>query len=307
MPPFTGYGSEAEENPRKLLDASRDFHVLHQEGFGTFKLNQFNSMVETADGKLIPFPGVLAIRPVPRLAALQNAREAMGNDANDVWTATKFVPPPAAESLTPEHIFPVRRAMGTSEFTRFCLRRRYASHFPLSGIKTMCLFTDGACANNGSADVVPQAGCGFVFNDSENGMVSFPLEKEGPDGIVYTHTNNRAELRAVIAALEYRVWWGEGWERVIIVTDSEYVVNGATDWMRKWAGREWVTSSRKPVQNRDLWERLSVNLGTYADGGCEVSFWEVPRQWNQQADRAASEAAKKVGSQSYEKQSGVLR
>ncbi|KAJ6520541.1 ribonuclease H-like domain-containing protein [Mycena sanguinolenta] len=170
----------------------------------------------------------------------------------------------------------------------------------------MCLFTDGACTNNGSTNIVPQARCGFAFNLEENGAVSFPLEKEGPDGVVHTHTNNRAELRAVIGALEFRGWWGEGWERIVIVTDSEYVGKGATEWMRNWAGRGWLTASRKPVQNRDLWELLSAELGKYADGGCEISFWVVPREWNQQADRAAKEAAKKEGPQFYGKRHGVL-
>ncbi|KAJ6508470.1 ribonuclease H-like domain-containing protein [Mycena sanguinolenta] len=171
----------------------------------------------------------------------------------------------------------------------------------------MCLFTDGACTNNGRTDVVPQAGCAFVFNNAQpGGTVSFPLEKEGPGGKVYTHTSNRAKLRAIIAALEFRVWAGEGWRRLVIVTDSEYVANGATELIRKWAGRGWLTSSRKPVQNRDLWELLNKCLGKCADGGCEVSFWVVPREWNQRADRAAREAAKQEAPESYTPIMGIM-
>ncbi|KAJ6508459.1 putative ribonuclease H [Mycena sanguinolenta] len=228
----------------------------------------------------------------------------MGNGANSIWTATKFVPPVAE---TPQHIFPARSAAGTTQFQRFCLRRRYAHQFPPSGISTMCIFTDGACINNGSTDIVPQAGCAFVFNNNQpSGTVGFPLEKEGPDGQVYAHTSNRAELRAVIAALEFRCWFGEGWQRVVIVTDSEYVAKGATEWMRVWAGQGWLTASGTPVKNRDLWEKLNVQLGDHADGGCEVSFWAVPREWNQQADRAAGDGARQEPPQSYTPIMGVL-
>ncbi|KAK0730255.1 hypothetical protein B0H67DRAFT_452205, partial [Lasiosphaeris hirsuta] len=50
-------------------------------------------------------------------------------------------------------------------------------------------------------------------------------------------TNNHAELRAAIAALEFRCWWGEGWERIVIATDSKYVADGATAWLLSWAAR----------------------------------------------------------------------
>ncbi|KAF7348422.1 putative rnase h domain protein [Mycena sanguinolenta] len=239
-------------------------------------------------------------------AAEQSARQAMGHGANGIWTATKFIPPLAAESPTPQHMFPVRLAAGTREFHRFCLRRRYATLFPRSGIKTMCLFIDGACTNNGRTDVVPQAGCAFVFNHRKGGAVGFPLEQAGPDGQVHMHTSNRAELRAVIAALDFRCWGGEGWRRLVVVTDSEYVANGATELMRKWAGRGWLTSSRKPVQNRDLWELLNKSLGKCADSGCEVSFWVVPREWNRRADRAARKAAKEEAPERFAPIMGIL-
>lgn len=43
--------------------------------------------------------------------------------------------------------------------------------------------------------------------------------------------------------------------------------------------------------NRDLWEKLSELMRTYAEGGCEVSFWRIPRGLNAEADRAAKAAA----------------
>jgi ribonuclease HI len=43
---------------------------------------------------------------------------------------------------------------------------------------------------------------------------------------------------------------------VEIVTDSEYVKNGITTWIDNWKRKNWMTSARKPVMNRDLWEEL---------------------------------------------------
>lgn len=50
-------------------------------------------------------------------------------------------------------------------------------------------------------------------------------------------TNNRAKMRAVIAALEFRAWADEGWRSIVIATDLEYVVRGATEWLPRWVQR----------------------------------------------------------------------
>jgi len=62
------------------------------------------------------------------------------------------------------------------------------------------------------------------------------------------------------------------------------------------------------VQNRDLWERLSERMGMCVDGGCEVSFWRIPRAWNAEADQAAKAAAAKDDGSfvDYTTQNGIL-
>lgn len=102
-------------------------------------------------------------------------------------------------------------------------------------MKTMAVFTDGACLSNGNTTA--RGGYAFVYNTQESGTVSDALEEKGPDGQAYIPTDNRAKLRAVIAALSFRIWWDEGWERFVIISDSEYVTKGATDWLRLWALR----------------------------------------------------------------------
>jgi ribonuclease HI len=72
-------------------------------------------------------------------------------------------------------------------------------------------------------------------------------------------TNNRMELTAVIRALEAL----KRSAAVLVHTDSEYVRRGITEWLPAWKARDWRTADRKPVKNRDLWERLDVLAATH--------------------------------------------
>lgn len=65
-------------------------------------------------------------------------------------------------------------------------------------------------------------------------------------------TNNRMELTAVISGLESNLTENE----ITVCTDSAYVVNGITRWVKGWAKNNWKTSTKEDVSNRDLWERL---------------------------------------------------
>jgi len=65
-------------------------------------------------------------------------------------------------------------------------------------------------------------------------------------------TNNRMELTAAIEALNAL----KGPSRVILHTDSKYVMDGINDWMPNWKRRGWKTAARKPVKNKDLWQAL---------------------------------------------------
>ena len=66
-------------------------------------------------------------------------------------------------------------------------------------------------------------------------------------------TNNRMELTAAIEVLKKL---DDVSGDVIINTDSQYVKNGITKWVHGWQQREWMTSTKEPVLNRDLWEEL---------------------------------------------------
>ena len=67
------------------------------------------------------------------------------------------------------------------------------------------------------------------------------------------------ELTAAIEALNKL----ERPSRVILHTDSRYVMDGINDWMPNWKKRGWKTAARKPVKNQDLWQALDDAVGRH--------------------------------------------
>ena len=114
------------------------------------------------------------------------------------------------------------------------------------------MFTDGACRGNPG-----KGGWGVLLRFGE-------AEKELYGGEVFT-TNNQMELMAVIMGLEAL----KKPCRVVITTDSKYVLSGITEWMPNWKKRNWKTANKKPVLNAELWRRLDAL----------VSQYEVSWQW----------------------------
>lgn len=91
------------------------------------------------------------------------------------------------------------------------------------------------------------------------GVVIVSLEKEVVElgGREKHTTNNRMELMGAISALDYisKNNFATA-EKILIHTDSSYVINGITKWVHGWRKNNWMTSQKKEVSNRDLWEEL---------------------------------------------------
>ncbi|MEO0947098.1 MAG: ribonuclease HI [Cyanobacteria bacterium J06641_5] len=105
------------------------------------------------------------------------------------------------------------------------------------------IYTDGACSGN------PGPGGWGALLHYANGAI---WELGG--GATET-TNNRMELQAAIAALEFLQEHPQT-AAITLHTDSEYVKKGITQWVSGWKKKSWKTSQGKPVLNRDLWEQL---------------------------------------------------
>jgi ribonuclease HI len=106
-------------------------------------------------------------------------------------------------------------------------------------MKKIKVYADGACEGN------PGPG-GFAA------IIEGGRKPREIVGSVPQTTNNRMELMAVIRAL---VSLSKP-SRVHVLTDSQYVVLGMTQWIHAWKRKRWKTASGQPVKNKDLWVKL---------------------------------------------------
>ena len=106
-------------------------------------------------------------------------------------------------------------------------------------MKAIEVFTDGACRGNpgpGGWGVL------LIIDGKESSLW----------GGERNTTNNRMELTAAIKALEGCISDSD----ITLTTDSTYVRDGITKWLVNWKQKNWLTASKKPVKNKDLWIRL---------------------------------------------------
>jgi len=103
------------------------------------------------------------------------------------------------------------------------------------------IYTDGACSGNPG-----KGGWGALIQEND--------DEKKLSGSELNTTNNRMELTAVIKALEH---YNEAKE-IEIFTDSKYVMQGITEWIKNWKSNHWKTSQKKDVKNKDLWVLLDT-------------------------------------------------
>ena len=136
------------------------------------------------------------------------------------------------------------------------------------------LYTDGSCHGN------PGSGGWAVAWKDDKGNTQH-ISGHCPDT-----TNNRMELQAAIEALRSVPDGG----KAQIVTDSQYIQRGATDWLPGWKHNRWRNSQKRPIANSDLWKILDLEQGKR----------EITWKWirahngdvmNEYADRIANDEA----------------
>ena len=101
------------------------------------------------------------------------------------------------------------------------------------------IYTDGACSGNPG-----KGGWAAIILDEKN--------QSSISGSENKTTNNRMELMAPIMALKKIKTKSE----ITIYTDSRYVKDGITEWIKKWKLNNWKNSNKKLVKNKDLWIKL---------------------------------------------------
>ena len=155
-------------------------------------------------------------------------------------------------------------------------------------IMTMDIYTDGSLKKLGTTTY---GGWGFVAIRDSN-----KINESG--GSEAKTTNQRMELKAICEALAFASTHREPHERVIIHSDSAYAINCyLNEWYITWQNNGWLTSTKKPVANVDLWAAIIPYFDNFW-----YSFEKVEGHsgnlWNDRADEIAqtqAQALKKYG------------
>ena len=113
-------------------------------------------------------------------------------------------------------------------------------------MKKVQLITDGACLGNPGP-----GGWACILRYNEHTKELFGHDPHT--------TNNRMEITAAIRGLEALRERCE----VEVTTDSEYLMKGITQWIHGWKKRGWVTASKTPVVNQDLWQMLDEQVNRH--------------------------------------------
>lgn len=141
-------------------------------------------------------------------------------------------------------------------------------------LKTVLIHTDGSCLKN------PGGAGGYAalmqFHDTERAV----------SGGFFSTTNNRMELMAAIAGLEKLKYACN----VVVYTDSQYLKNGMTSWIKGWKRKNWMKSKNAKVKNADLWKRLDHETSKHNVRWCWVKGHSGQRE-NEICDLLAKEAA----------------
>jgi ribonuclease HI len=113
-------------------------------------------------------------------------------------------------------------------------------------MKEILIYTDGACSGN------PGPG-------GWGALLIYEGKRKTISGGEAATTNNRMEMLAAIEALRHLKLPCQA----NLYTDSKYLQQGATSWMKKWKLNNWRGSDKKPVKNIDLWQALDIELNKH--------------------------------------------
>ena len=138
------------------------------------------------------------------------------------------------------------------------------------------IFTDGACRGNPG----PGGWAALLRKGDTEKMIS---------GAQESTTNNQMELMAAIQGLEQL----KKPVRVTLTTDSQYVRQGITQWIAGWKRNGWMTSQKKPVKNKELWQRLDAAVAEHEVEWLWVKGHSGHRE-NEMVDQAANDAIDKM-------------
>ena len=138
------------------------------------------------------------------------------------------------------------------------------------------IYTDGAC----------------LGNPGKGGWAAIIIEPTGEReiaGYEKSTTNNRMELKAVIEALKEI----KDNSQISLFSDSKYVIDGITKWIKNWKMNDWKTSNKKEIKNLDLWMDLDKLTSKFQITWNWVKGHST-NEYNNKVDRLARNEAEKI-------------
>lgn len=153
----------------------------------------------------------------------------------------------------------------------------------------MNIYTDGACKDNLRQDGIAEGkgGWAYVMLDKVPGENSIVVDKAS--GQKVSTTNQEMEIVAVAEAFE--ALGSSRPKHVNLYSDSAYVINCLKDrWFDKWISNGWLNNKKKPVENKESWERLINVVEKHT-----VNFFHIKRnstKYIRLVDGMAKEASK---------------
>ncbi|KAF8120344.1 ribonuclease H-like domain-containing protein [Boletus edulis] len=195
-----------------------------------------------------------------------------------------------------------------------CLASQCIKHQDQAGVchHYRVVYTDGACANNGTLGAA--SGIGIAFGTENDRCFQFSIPVDDPIDPGGKRTSQRAELLAALQGLNKIADYDEGFfahssrtrrkgsdePEIVITTDSEYVVKGVTEWLPVWKKNGMRKPNGQRPSNLDLFLKLDAEVvKREREHDCKVMFWYIERGYNTIADglaqRGARDAAERAG------------
>lgn len=120
--------------------------------------------------------------------------------------------------------------------------------------KTIILFTDGSCLNNGKSNA--RGGMGVHFPNKELTDLSQPYSPHLIKGFTDSNacTNQKTELYAILLALRYinNKLKLRSFDKITIITDSQFSIDCFTKWAQGWCKNDWQSSKNQDVKNKQV-------------------------------------------------------
>lgn len=176
---------------------------------------------------------------------------------------------------------------------------KYENMNQLSRLADIHIFSDGATFNNGrKKPELPSLGAwGFCVTDGKEVLHTCSGYDSKPEADT---TISRMELLGAIEGIRYvikKYTTRENYEEplcITVVSDSQYVVQGISQWIRNWIKRGWRNAEGTPTANKDLWEYLAAISGVTENTTVDIHWVKVKGHsdvlYNEVADELAGVA-----------------